>query len=184
MLCCYWLLHSDCFKNDPIKLLEAIQVLMQNPMQARYPFATMTDAFAKVLNYRQLEGQDLTDFYKERKDAFSVLKTMLGDRFLDGFVEHTVEYQELTTDPEKDAMKKEAYEQWCAFLILCNSNQAKYGEVLHDLASQYSLDNDQYPHKPTKAIDCLSNHRHEKCWQAWQEWPWQRPRSSFQEWQW
>jgi hypothetical protein len=75
----------------------------------------MTDAFTKVLNYRQLEGQDLTDFYKERKDAFSVLKTMLGDRFLDGFVEDTVEYQELTTDPEKDAMKKEAYEQWCAF---------------------------------------------------------------------
>jgi hypothetical protein len=121
----------------------------------------MTDAFTKVLNYRQLEGQDLTDFYKERKDAFSVLKTMLGDRFLDGFVERTVEYQELTTDPEKDAMKKEAYEQWCAFLILRNSDQAKYGEVLRDLASQYSLDNDQYPCKTTKAVDCLSNHRHD-----------------------
>jgi hypothetical protein len=116
---------------------------------------------SKVLNYRQLEGQDLTDFYKERKDAFSVLKTMLGDRFLDGFVERTVEYQELTTDPEKDAMKKEAYERWCAFLILRNSDQAKYGEVLRDLASQYSLDNDQYPRKTTKAVDCLSNHRHD-----------------------
>jgi hypothetical protein len=153
--------YESTIKNDPIKLLEAIQVLMQNPMRARYPFATMTDAFTKVLNYRQLEGQDLTDFYKERKDAFSVLKTMLGDRFLDGFVERTVEYQELTTDPEKDAMKKEAYEQWCAFLILRNSNQAKYGEVLRDLASQYSLDNDQYPRKTTKAVDCLSNHRHD-----------------------
>jgi hypothetical protein len=156
--------HKDfesTIKNDPIKLLEAIQVLMQNPMQARYPFATMTNAFTKVLNYRQLEGQDLTDFYKERKDAFSVLKTMLGDRFLDGFIERTVEYQELTTDPEKDAMKKEAYEQWCAFLILRNSDQAKYGEVLHDLAFQYSLDNDQYPCKTTKAIECLSNHRHD-----------------------
>jgi hypothetical protein len=55
--------HKDfesTIKNDPIKLLEAIQVLMQNPMQARYTFATMTDAFAKVLNYCQLEGQDLT----------------------------------------------------------------------------------------------------------------------------
>jgi hypothetical protein len=58
-------------------------------------------------------------------------------------------------------MKKEAYEQWCAFLILQNSDQAKYGEVLHDLASQYSLDNDQYPRKTTKAVDCLSNHRHD-----------------------
>jgi hypothetical protein len=32
--------HKDfesMIKNDPIKLLEAIQVLMQNPMQARYP---------------------------------------------------------------------------------------------------------------------------------------------------
>jgi hypothetical protein len=103
--------HKDFeskIKNDPIKLLEAIQVLMQNPMQARYPFATMMDAFAKVLNHHQLEGQDLTDFSKERKDAFSVLKTMLGDRFLDGFVEHTVEYQELTTDPEK-----RSYEERC-----------------------------------------------------------------------
>jgi hypothetical protein len=96
----------------------------------------MTDAFTKVLNHHQLEGQDLTDFSKERKDAFSVLNAMLGDRFLDRFVESTVEYQELTTDPEREAMKKDTFEQWCAFLILYNSNQAKYGEVLHDLASQ------------------------------------------------
>ena len=82
-----------------------------------------------AMNHWQLESQDLTD-------AFSVLNAMLGDRFLDRFVESTVEYQELTTDPEKDAMKKEAFEQWCAFLILYNSNQAKYGEVLHNLASQ------------------------------------------------
>jgi hypothetical protein len=29
--------YESTIKNDPIKLLEAIQVLMQNPMRARYP---------------------------------------------------------------------------------------------------------------------------------------------------
>jgi hypothetical protein len=114
--------HKDFeskIKNDPIKLLEAIQVLMQNQMQARYPFATMTDAFAKVLNYHQLEGQDLTNFSKERKDAFSVLKTMLVYRFLDGFVEHMVKYQELTTDPEREAMKKDALNSIREPILVC-----------------------------------------------------------------
>jgi hypothetical protein len=61
--------YESTIKNDPIKLLEAIQVLMQNPMRARYPFATMTDAFTKVLNYRQLEGQDLTDLDYDEAEA-------------------------------------------------------------------------------------------------------------------
>jgi hypothetical protein len=46
-----------------------------------------------------------------------------------------------------------------AYLLISNSDQAKYGSLLNGLVSQFSMQNNQYPNVCTTATDILSNHR-------------------------
>jgi hypothetical protein len=41
-------------KNDPFKLLKAIEILINNPVQARYLYASVTEAMTRFMTCRQL----------------------------------------------------------------------------------------------------------------------------------
>jgi hypothetical protein len=56
-------------------------------------------------------------------------------------------------------MKKEGYNKWMGYLLLLGSDRTKYGSVLTNMASQYSLRNNQYPEDVSMATDVLANHR-------------------------
>jgi hypothetical protein len=44
-------------KNDPIKLLKAIKILINNAVWARYPYASVTEAMTRFMTCRQLENE-------------------------------------------------------------------------------------------------------------------------------
>ena len=46
-----------------------------------------------------------------------------------------------------------------AYLLIQNSDQAKYGTIMKRLVLQFSMQNNQYPKSITAATDILSNHR-------------------------
>ena len=48
--------------TDPIELLKAIKVLMHETARARYPLASLTDAFTRLINLRQMEHENLLDY--------------------------------------------------------------------------------------------------------------------------
>jgi hypothetical protein len=48
-------------KNDPIELLKAIEILINDPVQARYPYASVTEAMTRFMTCRQLENKPLAD---------------------------------------------------------------------------------------------------------------------------
>ena len=48
-------------KNNPLKVLEHIGVLMRTPMRALYPQLGLIEAFARFLNMRQLTRRDLRE---------------------------------------------------------------------------------------------------------------------------
>jgi hypothetical protein len=56
-------------------------------------------------------------------------------------------------------MKHGAFDRWMAYLLIRNSDQAKYGSLSNGLVSQFSMQNNQYPKTCTTATDILSNHR-------------------------
>jgi hypothetical protein len=56
-------------------------------------------------------------------------------------------------------MKDGAFNRWMAYLLIRNSDQAKYGSLSNGLVSQFSMQNNQYPKTCTTATDILSNHR-------------------------
>ena len=81
--------------NDPIKLLEEIAKLMHEPIRAQFPYLSMMEAHRRLLNMKQREKENLLDYLERFKQEKSIVKSHLGDEFLDTFVEHTEEYKDL-----------------------------------------------------------------------------------------
>jgi hypothetical protein len=54
-------------KNDPIELLKAIEIFINNPVRARYPYASVTEVMTRFMTCRQLENKSLADYVKRFK---------------------------------------------------------------------------------------------------------------------
>ncbi|MGC9205418.1 MAG: hypothetical protein ACP5FN_04070, partial [Candidatus Micrarchaeia archaeon] len=54
-------------KNDPIKMLEVIKVLMHDPVCAQYPMISMTDALTRLINAKLASNEPLLDYTKRFK---------------------------------------------------------------------------------------------------------------------
>ena len=146
-------------RNDPIALLEAIQVLTHDPIRARYPWASLTEALLRFVNMKQSDNEGLLDYVKRFKQNRDVFKSHVGKHIFDEFIENSEEYRNASSDADKKKLKDEAFDQWCAYLTTQNSDQAKYGSLNKSLVSQFSMGIDQYPKTVTAATDVLSNHR-------------------------
>ena len=104
--------HADfetVIRDDPIKLLETIQVLMHDTIRGRYPYASVTDAMRNLLFIKQQENEPLLDYAKRFKQARDVLKSHIGTKILEEFVETTREYKEEGDTDEQQKLKKESF---------------------------------------------------------------------------
>jgi hypothetical protein len=134
-------------------------MLMHDPIRAKYPYASLTKAMSRMLNIKQIESEGLLDYVKRFKESGNIMKSHVGTDILDKFVENTREYQDETDQLLQQNMKDGAFNKWMAYLLIRNSDQAKYGTVMNGLVSQFSMQNNQYPKTITAATDILSNHR-------------------------
>jgi hypothetical protein len=146
-------------RDDPIELLEKIKVLMHDPIRAKYPFASLTEAISRMLNLKQNETEGLLDYVKRFKESRDIMKSHIGTDILDRFIENTLEYRDETDALSQQNMKDGAFDRWMAYLLIRNSDQSKYGSLSTGLVSQFSMQNNQYPKTCTTATDILSNHK-------------------------
>ena len=146
-------------RDDPIELLEKIKVLIHDPIRAKYPFASLTEAISRMLNLKQNESEGLLDYVKRFKESRDIMKSHIGTDILDRFDENTLEYRDEADTTLQQGMKDGAFDRWMAYLLIRNSDQAKYGLLSNGLVSQFSMQNNQYPKTCTAATDILSNHR-------------------------
>ena len=56
-------------------------------------------------------------------------------------------------------MKANAFKAFTSYVILKNSDQGKYGSLVQNLQTLFSLGKDEYPKEISKVIDVMSNHR-------------------------
>jgi hypothetical protein len=63
------------------------------------------------------------------------MKAHIGTAIFDKFVENTLEYRDETSTTLKQAMKDGAFNRWSVYLLICNSNQAKYGSLSNGLVT-------------------------------------------------
>ena len=121
--------NKDKLQDDVVATLLAMSELMQAPQRAQYPYRTLTEALLNFLKCTMDRKQEesLIDWLGRTKQTRDIIKTLLGTRFLDTFVEKLPEYQLTTDEDEKKAMKENAFEAWCVYLLLRNSDQLKFG---------------------------------------------------------
>jgi hypothetical protein len=149
-------------KNDPIKLLKAIEILINNQVRARYLYASVTEAMTRFMTCRQLENETLADYVKRFKGNQDSMAQNMGKDFLKDFVKNTKQYTDETDTDKQDKMQKGSYAQWTAYMLMKNSNQGKYGLQMTSLTTQFSMGTNQYPKEVMAAVDILTNHRFDK----------------------
>jgi hypothetical protein len=135
---------------------------MHDPARAKYPYASVTEALLRAIQYtKQKEDKNLIDYVTRFKSAKNVLKSHVSSQVLHQFVEHTAEYRAETNATKKQEMKDASFDTWMAFLLMKNSDQKKYGSLNAGLSTQFSMGNNQYPKSITAATDILANHKHD-----------------------
>ena len=147
-------------QNDPIELLKAIKIVMHNPIRAKYPYASLTEALMRTLNIKQLEQESHINYMKRFKQSRDVLKSHISGDILNKFVENLPEYRHSTMSGQQE-IKSEAFGRWMAYMMIRNSDQAKYCSLLNGMVSQFLMNNNQYPVDIRQATDILSNHKHD-----------------------
>jgi hypothetical protein len=149
-------------ENDPIELPKAVEILINDPVRARYPYASVTESITRFMTCKQLENESLTDYVKRFKSNRNRLAQTMGKEFLKRFIENTREYQDEPHVDKQNEMYKTAYPRWTAYMLMKNSDQGKYGSLMRSLMTQFSMGPNQYPEDVLKAVDILTNHRFDK----------------------
>jgi hypothetical protein len=150
-------------KNDPIELLKAIEILINDPVRARYPYASFTEAMTRFMTCRQLDNEPLADYVKRFKGSQEDrMAQNMGKDFLKDFVKNTKQNADETNTDKQDEMQKGLYAQWTAYMLMKNSGQGKYGLLMTSLATHFSMGTNQYPEDLMAAVDKLTNHRFDK----------------------
>jgi hypothetical protein len=149
-------------KNDPIELLKAIEILINDPVRARYPYPSVTEAITRFITCRQLDNEPLADYVKSFKGNQDNLAQNMEKDFLKDVVKNTKQYADETNIDKQDKMQKGLYAQWTAYMLMKNSNQGKYGSLMTSLTTQFSMGTNQYPKDVMAAVDILTNHRFNK----------------------
>ena len=146
-------------RNDPIALLREIKEKMYDPARAKYEYVSLTESFARIISdTKQEDKESLIDYTKRFKQSKDILKTTIGEDILHTFAERTKEYKDAKASDDKNEIKKKSFDKWITYLYLRNSDQRKYGTLMKNFRTQYSLGNNQYPDTLTKAADVLTNH--------------------------
>ena len=78
---CIWELSNYTTKiiNNPIALLTAIKELRHSKIRAKYPYATLTNAFQHLINIKQQENKELLNYTAQFKQERDVLKIYTGN---------------------------------------------------------------------------------------------------------
>ena len=87
--------------NKPLELMNRIKVLVHTPEKAKYPFLTLIEVFASLLNFKQGENEDLVSYLSRFKSEKDVVENLFGKEYLHGYIKRTQEYQRLTDADEK-----------------------------------------------------------------------------------
>ena len=123
--------------------------------QSKYLFASITEAFKRVVNMKQKDNDNLLDYSKRLKQTKDVLEAQASKDILGHYVDYPEEFKNATDSEEKKKIKYEEFNKCMSYLLITNSYQSKYAILENRLASQYSMKNIQYPKDFISTVDIM-----------------------------
>ena len=97
---------NDKLKDNPIKTLEAIEILIYNLVRVVYPLEALTDALKNFLLMRQNKGESTIEYVKRRKQLGATVLQFLGKDFLENFMKTTEWYANADENEKKNLLKQ------------------------------------------------------------------------------
>ena len=154
----------NSIRNDPILLLNAIDEIGQETIDSKDPVMACIDTLSRLLQLKQQDGEDLTIYTGRMKHQGDLVKTTMGDEYLHGFVLKSKEYKEAAGNTvKKGELKKAIHEKFVARMLLRNSDRAKYGSLINNMAQSYAFGNkNSYPDTLQGMMEVLDQHRWDK----------------------
>ena len=141
--------------NKPLVWMERIKMLVHMPEKAKYPFLTLIEVFASLLNFRQGEHEDLVSYLSRFKSERDVVQNLYGKEFLHGYIKRTDAYQAWVDADNKTKLLAEGMERFFVILFLRNSDQARYGNLIVKYRKAFAGQEDKYPQKLSTMIDIM-----------------------------
>ena len=141
--------------NEPLERMKRIKMLVHTPEKAKYPFLTLIEVFASLLNFRQGGSEDLISYLRCFKSEKDVVENLYGKEFLHGYIKGTKDYQALTDTNDKAKLLEEGMERFYSVLFLRNSDQARYGDLVIEYRKAFAGEENKYPKKLTTMIDIM-----------------------------
>ena len=104
----------------------------------------------------------MVEYEEEFKQKRALVASLMGTKWLDKFVENSVEYTNATASKQKE-MKDEAFEQFTALLFMRGANN-DFKETYNGFGLRYSKDKstDEYPKTMQQAVDVMAAVRPKK----------------------
>ena len=93
-------------RNDPLALLEMIEILIHTPEKAKYPSLTLVEVLCSFLRVKQGENEELLDYLSRFKTERDITFRLLGRGVIDGFTENLPEYLAASDDDERKKSQK------------------------------------------------------------------------------
>jgi hypothetical protein len=149
--------------NDPLLLLGAIRILMQEPVKEQDPTWSLIKSLLTGLSIKQQSNESMSDFTKRFKQNCEFIKQQVGPRFADAWTIRQPEYMALEDDDQLDtrqeALKAATFPRICASLMIHSADPYRYGSLVAGLNTQFNLGNDQWPKTIKVAAKFLSSHQ-------------------------
>ena len=132
-------------RDNPIELLKIVESLMHTPERAKYPPLTLVEVMLSFLKIKQGDNEELIDYLARFKSEMTIVYSLFGKGFLDGFCEEQSEYKSLVLDESKKKFKKEMLDKFIAVLFLRNSNYERYNSMLVEYRKDFANKCNKYP---------------------------------------
>ena len=144
-------------RNDPLELLEHVEILMHVPQRAKYSPLTLVEVLMSFLRLRQGENESLLDYLGRFKSETKVVTRLFGKKLVDDFVENKKEYRDLpkTDIDAKKSLKEKEWDKFKVVLFLQNADTSRFGEMLVDFRKQLANNKDNYPADIQTMVDVM-----------------------------
>ena len=93
-------------RNEPLALLETIEMLIRMPEKAKYPSLTLVEVLCSFLKVRQGENEEFLEYLTRFKNERDITFRLLGRGIIDGFTEKFPEYLSVADDAARKQVKK------------------------------------------------------------------------------
>ncbi len=151
--------YKGKIEECPIELLKAIKEHALNCSDNKYAPIVGIDVLKNLLSCKQMNGESLQDYTTRFRNNRDVYETQWGRPMFMPKMVNGIEGFEAMDDSEQEIHIQKASKQILAYLYLSNADQSKYGSLVTNLNTNYSLGQDLYPKTITEANEVLTNHK-------------------------